>query len=226
MENNKYGYRNINELISEIEALGDWRDITQRDKFLKVLSKIAKIYYGYNIKGEDGEVTTGYYPKEVFDAIIEVCKAKFPIDSENRELFDDYGRLKKEYPEYFTYLFCVKDYIRLTRHLSQDQLFAILAMKEFGIEVDCAGTATKEEVDELIASSKEYLEKKKEQKLNVADSNPERQEKEESIRKSQEEKQAIKKQISEIDKEIEDLTSLLKQKKAQRDDLSRSLEGK
>ena len=47
MENNRYG--NINELISEIEALGDWRDVSQRSNFLKVLSKIAMIYYGYEI---------------------------------------------------------------------------------------------------------------------------------------------------------------------------------
>ncbi|MGN1327781.1 MAG: hypothetical protein ACI4VQ_06895 [Clostridia bacterium] len=53
---------------------------------------------------------------------------------------------------------------------------------------------------------------------------PERQEKEESIRKSQAEKLAIEGQIAEIDKEIKELTDLLKQKQSQREILSKSLE--
>lgn len=220
MENNRYG--NINELISEIEALGDWKDVSQRSNFLKVLSKIAMIYQGYEIKNENGEITRGYYPEEVTDAIVEACKLKFPSD--RIEAFDEENKLREGYPEYSSYLFLVKDGSGISL-LGERTRIDEIAREEFGINV-YDRTATREEVDGLISSSKEYLDKKKEQELDGSDISPERQEKEASIRKSQAEKQAIVQQIAEIDKEIEVLTALLKQKKAQRDDLLSSLEEK
>ena len=222
MENNRYG--NIYELISEIEALGDWRDVSQRSNFLKVLSKIAMIYHGYEIENEneDEETTIEYYPKEVIDAIVEACKSKFPSD--DKEVFDEEGNLKEGYPEYSNYLFLVKDGLGISI-LGQRTRIAEIAREEFGIDV-YDSTATREEVDGLISSSKEYLEKKKEQELDDSAISPERQEKEASIEKRQAEKQAIEQQIAEIDKEIEVLTPLLNQKKAQRDDLSSTLDEK
>lgn len=219
MENNRYG--NINELISEIEALGDWQDVSQRENFFKVLSKITVIYHGYEIKNENGEKTSGYYPEEVTEAIVRACKGKFPTKD---QVFDEQGQLKPGYPEYSNYLVLVNDALSISLMGERTRIDEI-ARNEFGIDVYHT-PATREEVDGLIASSKEYLDKKKEQELDDSATSPERQEKEASIRKSQAEKQAIAQQIAEIDKEIEVLTALLKQKKAQRDDLSSSLEEK
>jgi hypothetical protein len=208
-------------LISEIETLGDWRDPSQRSNFFRVLSKIAVIYNGYEIKNENGETIRGYYPKEVIEAIVEACKEKFPAEY---QAFDERGELKPGYPEYSNYLVLANDVSGISLMGERTRIDEI-AREEFGINV-YDRTATREEVDGLISSSKEFLDKKKEQELDNSATSPERQEKEASIRRSQAEKQAIVQQIAEIDKEIEELTALLNKKKAQRDDLSSSLEEK
>ena len=220
MGNNRYG--NINELIDDIETLGDWKDVSQKKEFLKVLSKIAVIYNGYEIESENGEVIAGRYPKEVTDAIVEACKAKFPSDPE--EAFDEEDNLREGYPEYSDLLFLVRDASSIS-YLGERSRINDIALQEFGINV-YAKTATREEVDELISSSREYLEKKKKQELDEVAPTSERQEKEDNIRKSQAEKKEIEGQIAEVDEEIEELTALLNQKKAQRSDLSNSLEEK
>ena len=153
MENNRYG--NINELISEIEALGDWKDVSQRRNFFKVLSKITVIYHGYEIKNENGEITRGKYPKEVIEAIVEACKAKFPSD--DKEVFDEEGNLKEGYPDYSNYLVLVNDALSISLMGERTRIDEI-AREEFGINV-YDKTATREEVDGLIRSSKEFLEK-------------------------------------------------------------------
>lgn len=215
MENNRY--RNINELISEVEALGDWKDISQRRNFLKIIAKVKLLYQGYEIANEKGETIRENYPTEVFDAIIEVCKAKFPTDEE--EVFDKEGKLKEGYPKYSNYLFLVKNRLGIAI-LGQGTRMGTIAKEEFKIDV-FDRSATREEVDGLITSSKEYLNKKKEQELDASDTDSERQKKEESIRKSRAEKQIIEHQIAETDKKIEELTKLLEQEKAKRTDLSK-----
>ena len=219
VENNRYG--NINELISEIEALGDWKDVSQRENFFRVLSKITVLYNGYEIKNKNGETTKGYYPEEVFEAIVTACKGKFPTEE---QVFDEQGELKPGCPEYSNYLVLVNDYSGISLMGERTRINQI-ARDEFGIDVYHT-SATREEVDGLISSSKDFLEKKKEQELEGSGTSSERTEKETSIRKSQAEKQAIEQQIAEIDKEIEDLTAALNQKKAERDALANSLEDK
>ena len=197
MGNNRYG--NINELISEVEALGDWKDINQRSNFFKILSKIAVIYNGYDVKNENGDTTSEYYPEEVLDAIVEVCKGKFPSDK--REAYDEANNLREGYPEYSNYLLLATDRAGIGI-LGERSRIDSIAKKEFGINV-YDGTATREEIDGLINSSKEFLNKKKEQELGSTGITSKRQEIEASIVKSKRDKEVIKMEIDKIDKEID-----------------------
>ena len=152
MENNRY--RNINELLNEIESLGDWRDVSQRDKFFKVLSKITVIYHGYEIEDESGKKSEEWYPDEVMQAIVKACKGKFPT---KEQVFDKDGHLKSGYPDYSNYLVLVNDALSISLMGERTRIDEI-ARNEFGIDVYHT-PATKEEVDEMVQSSKEYYEK-------------------------------------------------------------------
>lgn len=152
MENNRY--RNINELLNEIEELGDWRDVSQRDKFFKVLSKITVIYHGYEIEDENEKKSNGWYPDEVMQAIVKACKSKFPTKG---QVFDKDGNIKSGYPDYSNYLVLVNDAIGISLMGERTRIDEI-AKNEFGIDVYHT-PATKEDVEEMVQSSKEYYEK-------------------------------------------------------------------
>ena len=161
MENNRY--RNINELLNEIASLGDWRDVSEKSNFFKILSKITVIYHGYELEDESGKKHREKYPDEVMQAIVKACKDKFPT---KEEVFDEDGRLKPGYPDYSNYLVLVNDVLSISL-LGERTGIDEIAKKEFGIDVYHT-LATKEEVDEMIQSSKAYLEKLHSQELDEA----------------------------------------------------------
>lgn len=208
MENNRY--RNINELLNEIESLGDWRDVSQRDKFFKVLSKITVIYYGYEIKNENGEKTRGYYPKEVIEAIVKACKGKFPTEE---QIFDKDGHLKQGYPDYSNYLVLVNDALGISV-MGERTRIAEIARNDLGIDVYHT-PATREEVDEMVQSSKEYYErvvneeKQNKEELHKTDSTKEvlaeRRAEEKEIVDSSLEKVQLTSEIGDIEKQLEEL---------------------
>ena len=158
MKSNRY--KNINELLSEIEALGDWRDVSQRDNFFKILSKITVIYNGYKVTDEKGKESSKWYPEEVMEAIVEACKGKFPNKDEAFEKIDGKRRLKPGCPDYSKYLVLVNDALSISLMGERTRIDEI-ARNEFGIDVYNT-PSTPEDVEELISSSKEYLEKVKE----------------------------------------------------------------
>ena len=161
-------YRNINELIDEVKALGDWRDLSQRDNFFKVLSKISVLYFGYKVN-ENGKETRKWYPKEVIDAVVEACKGKFPTTEDAFEKVNGKSQLKQGCPDYSNYLVLVKDALSISLMGERTRIDEI-AKRDFGIDVFDT-PATQEEVEELISSSKDYLEKIKDKPKTIDKNN-------------------------------------------------------
>lgn len=66
-------YYNIEELIKDVEKLGDWRDPAQKEAFSEVYYKLQNTYCVCEI---NGKVT--YYPIDIVNATQDVCLQKFP----------------------------------------------------------------------------------------------------------------------------------------------------
>lgn len=165
MENNRY--RNINELLAEVESLGDWRDVSQRDKFFRILSKITVIYNGYKTTDEKGKTSTKWYPSEVMDAIVEACRGKFPTSEEAFFKFAGKSQLRPGCPDYSNYLVLVQDPLSISLMGERTRIDEI-AKNDFGIDVYNT-PSSQDEVEELISSSKEYIDKVHEQQKAVAE---------------------------------------------------------
>lgn len=146
---NNNRYSTIEELIAEVEALGDWKDESQRDAYFKILAKITVLYNGYTLRGREK-----YYPSEVIEAVCHVCSQKFPKKSVP---FDEKGDLKPGFPEYSNYLVLATE-PSLVSIMGERTNIDGIAHKEFGIDVYDT-PATKAQVDSLVNSSKAYLEK-------------------------------------------------------------------
>ncbi len=71
-------FTSMDQILKEIEDLGDWKDPAEKEKYYKFMSKVMAIYYGCNIDGKNQ-----YFP-EVIDAIAFACKksGKFPTKEE------------------------------------------------------------------------------------------------------------------------------------------------
>ncbi|MBO7508244.1 MAG: hypothetical protein J6T39_01190 [Clostridia bacterium] len=79
-------YTCLQDLIDDVNNLGDWRDPEGIKDYLKVLSKVNNIYSGYSIEtltpeGLIGKLE-GDFPSVVREAIVEVLKTKFPTEAE------------------------------------------------------------------------------------------------------------------------------------------------
>lgn len=146
MGSNRYG--NINELIEEVNALGNWKDPAQKDNYFRILAKINVLYQGYNIGNEEKK---SYYPSEVFKAICIACREKFPKDHEVFNRFNKYRFGVPQYARYFTLVQEPKLISLMGERISIDKI----AESDFGIDV-YNEPATREDVEGLIESSKEY----------------------------------------------------------------------
>lgn len=142
-------YTDIEQIRSDVESLGDWKDPTQRDNYLKVISKIASICYGYSLN--DGGHAS--YGKVVKKAIADICSKKFPSQD---EIF--------EYDELNPGMLDLDDeFYKCVTHVTTRQGLNVLqfemqeiARKKFGIDVFDNGV-TEEEAKKLIESSRQYL---------------------------------------------------------------------
>lgn len=142
-------YIDIEQIRSEIESLGDWKDPSQRDNYLKVISKITSIYHGYEL--DDG--ARQYYPGEVTKAIADICSKKFPSKD---EVFKN-GKLRPGMPdnEFSNYVTLATtplgiSFLGLRTRIDQ------IAREKFGIDVHHT-QMTEEEARKLIESSEQYL---------------------------------------------------------------------
>lgn len=143
-------YNSIEEVIADVEALGDWRDPAEKDAFFIVLSKVAAVHKGYTLDGK--EVTR--YPDEVLESICMVLKSKFPSE---HEPFDKNGDLKPGLPEYSNYLACATIPLYID-FLCERADMGYIAMTEYDIDINKT-RKTQEQVDAFSASCKEYLKK-------------------------------------------------------------------
>ena len=142
-------YTDIEQIRNEIESLGDWKDPSQRDSYLKVISKITSIYYGYEL--DDGKKQ--YYPREVIKAIADICSKKFPSQDEvfkNGKL--RHGMPNNELSNYVTLATTPSGISLLAERTRIDQI----AREKFGIDVYHT-QMTEEETRRLIESSEQYL---------------------------------------------------------------------
>ena len=78
-KNNRY--YNINELIKDVEALGDWRDPSQLEAFSEVYYKMTNT--GHACSSQKG---MHYYPIDVFNAMHDVSSKKFPKQDGDLEI--------------------------------------------------------------------------------------------------------------------------------------------
>lgn len=142
-------YTDIEQIRNEIESLGDWKDPSQRDSYLKVLSKITSIYHGYELDAGKRQ----YYPEEVTRAIADICSKKFPS---NEEVFED-GKLRPGMPdnEFSNYVTLATTPLGIS-FLGEKTRIAQIAKEKFGIDVYHT-QMTEEEAKKLIESSEQYL---------------------------------------------------------------------
>ena len=142
-------YTNIEQIRSEIESLGDWKDSSQRDSYLKVISKIISVYHGYEL--DDGK--RQYYPEEVTKAIADICSKKFPSKD---EVFKD-GKLRPGMPdnEFSNYVTLATTPLGISL-LGERTRIDQIAREKFGIDVYHT-QMTEEESKKLIESSEQYL---------------------------------------------------------------------
>ena len=94
----------IKDLLSDVKALGDWKSEEGIKGYLKVLAKIDNIKNGYSYYRQDelfgSQRVEGKFPPVVLDAIVEICKSKFPTDE---EVFEN-GKVKEGLPILANYL--------------------------------------------------------------------------------------------------------------------------
>ncbi len=142
-------YTDIEQIISEVESLGDWKDPSQRDSYLKVISKIISIYHGYEL--EEGKRQP--YPREVIKAIVDICAKKFPSPD---EVFKD-GELRPEMPddEFSNYVTSATTRLGISL-LGERTRIDQIAREQFGIDVYHT-QMTEEEARKLIESSEQYV---------------------------------------------------------------------
>lgn len=155
-------YSTIEELIEEVNALGDWKDPSQENAYFRILSKLVVLYDGYEFDSYLGK-TRGHYPKEVLEAASKVCSSKFP----SKDIpFDKNGDLKPGCPAYTYYLILANKVIDINM-LGERTDIRRIAREKFAIVPERV-PATQEMVESLIESSKAYMEK-----LNANQSQPE-----------------------------------------------------
>ena len=98
------GCPSIKNLVDDVKALGDWKSEEGTKDYLKVLAKIDNIKNGYSYYKEDellgGQRIEGNFPQVVIDALVEICKSKFPSKEEVLEN----GEIKQGLPKYADYL--------------------------------------------------------------------------------------------------------------------------
>ena len=145
-------YNTIEELIAEVEALGDWKDPSQKEAYFIILAKLAVLYEGYKIDGE-----RNFYPSEVMKAVCMVCSQKFPSQD---IAYDENGKLKPGCPGYTNYL-CLAAEPLLVSLMCERTDIPGRAKEYFGIRIYDV-PATQEQVDSLVESCRRYLEKVKE----------------------------------------------------------------
>ncbi|MBR6034231.1 MAG: hypothetical protein IKP28_05835 [Clostridia bacterium] len=142
-------YTDIEQIISEIESLGDWKDPSQRDRYLKVISKIVAIYIGYEL----GDGKKQHFPHEVIRAIAHICSKKFPSEE---EVFQD-GKLRPGMPDVKFSNYVVEATTPLgISFLAERTGIEEIAQAKFGIDVYHT-QMTEEEVKQLIESAEQYL---------------------------------------------------------------------
>lgn len=145
-------YNTIQELIEDVEKLGDWKDPAQKDAYFLILAKLTVIQNGYRFEDELGTVN-GYYPPYVTKAICKICSQKFPADDVP---FDEDGRLKPGFPDYSNYLVLPTTGLGLSILAERTNIYKITEEK---FNVSLHGVpATKEQVLSFMESCKNYLE--------------------------------------------------------------------
>ena len=142
-------YTDIEQIKSEIESLGDWKDPSKRDSYLKVISKIISIYHGYEL--DNGERKC--YPEEVIKAIADICSKKFPSTD---EAFKDEKGPEMPDSEFLNYVTLSTTPLGISL-LGERTRIDRIAREKFGIDVYHT-QMTEEEARKLIESSEQYLE--------------------------------------------------------------------
>ncbi|MBR4124251.1 MAG: hypothetical protein IKR12_01630 [Clostridia bacterium] len=147
-------YKTINELIDDVNKLGDWRTEKGVKEYLKVLARINNILDGYEYEIQNQlfgkQNVTGIFPKEVTDAIKVICRDKFPKDS---EVFTEDGNIKEGLPDTANYLTLVHNNGLSILNQRTDIAYIGRNMyvypKKYG----------KEDATSLIKSAKKFMEK-------------------------------------------------------------------
>ena len=140
-------YSHINELIEEVNALGDWKKESERDNYFKVLSKITLVYNCYR-EGLD---------HEIIESMVEACKGKFPL---KQDVFDQTTQKVKEgLPQYVMYYPLVDSIsgIALLAERTNIEKYA----EKLGIDVHDK-EIPKEDIKTFVDSSRDYVRKGKE----------------------------------------------------------------
>lgn len=148
-------YTSFEEIIKDIESLKDWKKERYSKTFLKFLSKISVLVKGYQYIDENGKNVEGTYPSEVFEAIAKICteSGKFPREE---NLYQAHTREDINYVEK---LLLVTSKVGLIG-LYEETDISEIANNQFGINID-KEPASKNEVNQLIKSCYEFLDKSK-----------------------------------------------------------------
>ena len=80
-ENKIKKYHTLEELINDVEALGDWKDPAQQEAFSEVYFKMANTGNECHINGK-----LTYYPIDVYSAMKDVSSQKFPTPEGDLEI--------------------------------------------------------------------------------------------------------------------------------------------
>ena len=156
-------YTDINELKKDVEKLGDWKDNSQKDDFLRVVAKIAPIYQGYSLKENPMELRR--FSPVVIEAIYEICKDKFP---NSNQVFDGLGNIRPGYPDYSELLMFEGQKFSISS-LKYKKELAEIAQNDLGIDIYDAN-ASENEIENLEKTSREFLlEKDKKEYRELAD---------------------------------------------------------
>ena len=145
----KFNYESIDEFIAEIESLGDWRDPSQREKYLKVLGELIVVYNGYEKDGEGK-----YCSSKVYKALAAVCAKKFPKPD---DVFEG-SELKSEFKydgEFISYLPYATSSSGIQFIGERGNVHQLLGRGEYGFIHEKMG----ENAEKFIKSAEDYYDK-------------------------------------------------------------------
>ncbi len=145
---------------AQANALGDWKDKSQKKEFFTILASLTAVYNGFEFKGEIAgaqTTTTGQYPQCVLDALKHICKDKFPTPEESAETHDEDYNIKPGYPAYSGYLSYVTSPSGISYMAERSNIYSL--SMTMGIGNPEHVETTSEGVENLILASQEYLQK-------------------------------------------------------------------